>query len=202
MAVFTHQQERVGMSSSYTEVKPWTLATSDWRHFLSMGCGSGCLPWVPGTWGTLPAVFLFWLVSGLPIWALVAITAAMFFMGALLTIHTAKAMGRKDPGNIVWDEWVGYFVTVLFVPHSWGYLWLGFLFFRLFDWFKVIPVTEAERRTKDGWAIMLDDVVAGILAWGGIIVLREFGGIGLALYFTAWGTWYLDVWKDEHAANA
>jgi len=170
------------MSSSHKQEVLYLRAFRDWRHFLATGCGFGCLPWIPGTWGTLPAVFIFWAIGGLSVWTLAGITAAMFLVGIPLTAWVAWDMQRDDPGQIVWDEWVGYFVTVLLVPHSWQWLWIGFGLFRLFDWFKLPFIAEVERRTKGGWSIMLDDVMAGILAGLGIVILRETGILWLVVY--------------------
>ena len=129
----------------------------------------------PGTWGSLaalPAACVIHVLAG-P-WGLLIATIIFFIMGLWATLQETKDMDDPDPSEIVVDEVVGQWITVL--PLSFGAahagadilaLWPGwiaaFLLFRLFDVWKPGPVGWADRR-GDALGVMLDDVIAGILA--------------------------------------
>ena len=78
---------------------------------------------------------------------------------------TARDLGRGDPGAIVWDEVVGFLVTMTAAPPGWVWVLLGFALFRLFDIWKPWPIRALDARVHGGLGIMLDDLVAGLLAW-------------------------------------
>ncbi len=133
-------------------------------HFLSLGFGSGLAPLAPGTFGTLMAVPLVWIMSGLPIEFYVLITLLAFSMGVYFCGATAKALGVHDHGAIVWDEIVGLMISMIAVPMTWQWMLAGFLLFRLFDIIKPWPIKWADRHLQGGFGIMFDDVLAGIFA--------------------------------------
>ena len=133
-------------------------------HLLAYGFGAGLSPKGPGTMGTLVAIpiymMLMWLGS-VPygVFLAVGLVAGVYICG-----YTARAIGVDDPKQVVWDEVVGYLITMLGLPF--GLLWIvaGFLLFRLFDIWKPWPICWLDRNVKGGLGIMLDDVVAAILA--------------------------------------
>ena len=87
----------------------------------------------------------------------------MFFIGvAVSTIH-AESLKDEDPSEIVIDEWVGQWIALWMVPHSFIWGFVSFSFFRIFDIFKPGPVQSMDD-IKSGTGIMMDDVIAGILA--------------------------------------
>ena len=65
---------------------------------------------------------------------------------------------------MVWDEIVGYLVTMIAAPAGWQWMLLGFVLFRFFDIWKPWPISWADRKLHGGFGIMLDDVIAGVLA--------------------------------------
>jgi phosphatidylglycerophosphatase A len=133
-------------------------------HFLALGCGSGCVPKLPGTAGTLVGV-LFYLPLQTLFWPIyVGIVLLLFLMGIWLCGKTAKHLGVHDHPAIVWDEIVGYLVTMILVPSGWQWLVAGFALFRLFDIWKPWPIHWIDKKVKGGFGIMLDDVIAGIYA--------------------------------------
>jgi phosphatidylglycerophosphatase A len=69
-----------------------------------------------------------------------------------------------DHSSIVWDEIVGYLVTMIMSPTGWYWMVLGFILFRLFDICKPWPVSWADKRVAGGLGIMLDDLIAAIYA--------------------------------------
>jgi len=133
-------------------------------HFLSLGFGSGLSPLAPGTAGTAAAIPLWWLLAPLPLWAYALVVLAMFLVGILLCQRTTDRLGSHDHSAIVWDEVVGYLLTMIAVPFSWTAAILGFFLFRLFDVWKPWPVRALDRRVQGGLGIMLDDVGAAIYA--------------------------------------
>jgi len=146
--------------------------------FLAQGLGSGRLPWAPGTFGTLPGVALYWALAGLPPTHYLVVTAALFLLGIPLCGHAAHALGRPDPPSVVWDEVVGYLVTMIAVPPSGLGMVLGFALFRLFDIWKPWPIGLIDRRVQGGLGIMLDDLVAGLF---GLALLHLLIRLGVGL---------------------
>jgi phosphatidylglycerophosphatase A len=129
--------------------------------FLAFGFGSGLSPLAPGTMGTLVAIpFAFVLRSLGPVafWLLLIL---LFLLGVSLCSHVSKKLGVHDHGGIVWDEMVGYWLAIAFVPLQWQWILAAFLLFRFFDIFKPWPIRQIDKRLSGGFGIMIDDVVAG-----------------------------------------
>lgn len=137
---------------------------SDPILFLAFGFGSGLAKKAPGTCGTLAAVPLYLLIAqtGNLIYSLV--TIAVTLVGIWICGQAADKLGEHDFGGIVWDEIAGYLITLWWIPFSWQGVVLGFVLFRFFDILKPWPIKVADRRVKGGFGIMLDDVLAGVLA--------------------------------------
>lgn len=133
-------------------------------HLLSFGFGSGLSPYAPGTAGTLAAIPFYLLLSTLhPVVYLLA-TLMSVVLGVYLCGRTSKALGVHDHAAIVWDEFAGFFITMLFVPVSLTTVILGFCLFRIFDIVKPWPASVIDTRIQGGLGVMLDDVFAGIYA--------------------------------------
>jgi phosphatidylglycerophosphatase A len=81
-----------------------------------------------------------------------------------------------DHSGIVWDEIVGYLVTMYLAPSGWEWIIIGFLLFRFFDIAKPWPIGLADRKLKGGFGIMVDDVIAGIFAFA-VMQLILFSGV-------------------------
>ncbi|GAB6041798.1 phosphatidylglycerophosphatase A family protein [Endothiovibrio diazotrophicus] len=135
-------------------------------HLLAFGLGSGLAPKAPGTFGTLAAVPLYFLIAPLPLPLYVAWLVAAFILGVAICDRTSRDLGVHDHSGIVWDEFVGLWVTLILVPPGWWWVVVGFLLFRLFDIWKPWPIGWADRRVGGGLGIMLDDLLAGFYAWG------------------------------------
>ena len=135
-------------------------------HFLSLGFGSGLIKPAPGTWGTLAALPIWWfLLADLQCLTYVLLVLVSFGVGVFLCGYTAKALGVHDHGSIVWDEFVGVWIALAFLPKTMMSLLLGFVFFRLFDIIKPFPIKWLDKHVHGGFGIMIDDVLAGIFAW-------------------------------------
>ncbi|MHB8535810.1 MAG: phosphatidylglycerophosphatase A family protein [Sulfuricaulis sp.] len=139
-----------------------------WRrivHFFAFGFGSGKAPVAPGTFGTLVGIPAYLLLQPLAIYIYVAVVAGLFALGVWLCQVTERDLGMHDHSGIVWDEIVGYLITMFMAPAGWMWMALGFVLFRLFDIWKPFPIRQLERRTPGGFGIMLDDALAAVYAW-------------------------------------
>jgi phosphatidylglycerophosphatase A len=134
-------------------------------HFLAFGFGSGLVPRAPGTFGTLAAVPCYLLLDQLSLSSYLLMLIFAFGLGIWLCEHTSKAMKVHDHGGIVWDEFVGFWITMVVAPPGWLWIAVGFVLFRLFDILKPFPINWLDRRVGGGLGIMLDDAVAGTFAW-------------------------------------
>lgn len=134
-------------------------------QFLACGFGSGLAPKAPGTFGTLAALPLWWLVRDLPLGAYLGLAALLFAVGVYVCGRTARALGVHDHGAIVWDEIVGYLLTMAAAPPGWGWALVGFIVFRLFDIAKPWPIRWVDARVTGGLGIMADDALAAGFAW-------------------------------------
>ncbi|MEO0435979.1 MAG: phosphatidylglycerophosphatase A [Pseudomonadota bacterium] len=133
-------------------------------QFLAFGFGSGLSPRAPGTAGTLLALALYWLAPPLSptVHALLLLPLTLF--GVWLCGAASRALGVHDHGGIVWDEFVGLWITVWAIPKTAGFLCAAFLLFRLFDIVKPWPIGWLDANTRGGFGIMIDDIVAGMMA--------------------------------------
>lgn len=145
-------------------MKPKITLKTPWQ-FLASGFGSGLSPIAPGTMGTLAAM-PFWLLFAtyLPLWAYLAVIVLAFFAGIVICQKASDELGVHDHGGIVWDEFVGLWITMIAVPISWPNAILGFLLFRFFDVLKPWPIKLIDEKVNGGFGIMLDDVLAAIFA--------------------------------------
>jgi phosphatidylglycerophosphatase A len=123
----------------------------------------GLFPIAPGTFGSLLAVVLYWLIPGSETIHLVWFLMMLFFLGVWSSGRMEIVTGKKDNSIIVIDEIVGQLITLVLVAKSLKWLAIGLFLFRLFDIVKPFPVRSCER-LKSGWGVMMDDVVAGVYA--------------------------------------
>ncbi len=144
-----------------------TTPNSVWRnpvHFLAFGFGSGASPVAPGTAGSMVAVLLYLPLSQLSPLPYAGLLLLSFMLGVWICGKTAADIGVHDHGGIVWDEFVGYWITMFMAPAGWTWIIVGFFLFRLFDVLKPWPINYLDRKVSGGIGIMLDDVLAGIMA--------------------------------------
>ncbi len=133
-------------------------------QFLALGFGSGLAPKAPGTFGTLAAIPLFLLLAMLTPLVYLGAVIVMSIAGIYICGQAAKDVGVHDHPAIVWDEFIGYFITMFMVPVSWQSILMGFLLFRLFDILKPWPISFIDKKISGGLGIMLDDILAGIFS--------------------------------------
>ncbi|KTC99701.1 phosphatidylglycerophosphatase A [Legionella geestiana] len=143
------------------------LSTRVWQSpsmFLAFGFGSGLSPVAPGTCGTLVAIPLYLMMARLNTLPYLALTLLFFAIGVSVCDRASSMLNVHDHPGIVWDEVVGYLLTMAFAPV--GAIWViaGFILFRLFDIWKPFPIRSIDRHVHGGTGIMLDDVLAALYA--------------------------------------
>ena len=140
-------------------------------HLLAFGLGSGLAKKAPGTFGSLAALPFWWLfLSNVPPLAYMSVLVSGFAFGVLICDKTSKDLGVHDHSGIVWDEWIGMWLTLLLIPSGLG-LWsdlawvaVAFGLFRFFDIIKPWPIRWLDRHIGGGFGIMIDDIIAGLFA--------------------------------------
>jgi phosphatidylglycerophosphatase A len=150
----------------------------DPAFILATRFGTGYAPVAPGTWGSLAALPLAWIIASLAgSWALVPAAFLLFLAGWAASNRVVTHSRSSDPQIIVVDEVVGQWLTLAVVapanPLAYA---LGFLLFRAADILKPWPASWADRQVKGGLGVMLDDVLAAAysaaLLW---LLLRLLG---------------------------
>lgn len=132
--------------------------------FLGLGFGSGLAPKAPGTFGTLAAVPIYYLIKDVPLAIYLAIVLVAFIAGIWICQKSAEWLQKDDPSAVVWDEIVGYLITMIAAPSGWQWMVVGFILFRVFDILKPWPISWADKSLHGGFGIMIDDVIAGLFA--------------------------------------
>ena len=149
-------------------------------YWLGVGLGSGLPRRAPGTWGTVGGLIVAIPLLSLGFVPFLIITILSCVIGSWICGRTSELMGGHDNPHIVWDEWAGMWLTLL--PLSYmgiadGNFWqniaqissivaiiIAFILFRFFDIIKPPPIGWADKKVAGGLGIMLDDIIAGIMA--------------------------------------
>ena len=141
-------------------------------HFVALGFGSGLVPKAPGTFGTLAALGLYWLLAlALPPLAIAFVAIPLFFVGIWASDVTARDLGVADHGAIVIDEIAAFLPLAALASSSLTSLAIAFGLFRLFDIWKPPPIRLFEQRLKGGLGVMFDDLIAACYAYVALIVI-------------------------------
>ncbi|MDD5096885.1 MAG: phosphatidylglycerophosphatase A [Candidatus Omnitrophica bacterium] len=121
----------------------------------------GYLPLVPGTFGSLAAVGLIYLLKNSNSSVYFLSILAVFVLGLLTSGRMEKLLGKKDPGCIVIDEVAGMLIAFCFIPVNLKTIFLGFLIFRILDTLKPFPAGRLQH-LRGSLGVMIDDLIAGI----------------------------------------
>lgn len=143
-------------------------------HLLAFGLGSGLSPKAPGTMGTLAAIPFFLLMQDLPATYYILVLLVSSILGVYLCGRTADDLQVHDHPGIVWDEFVGYWLTMFMAPSGWLWVVIGFVLFRIFDILKPWPISWLDKRVAGGFGIMVDDLLAGVFALVCLQLLARF----------------------------
>lgn len=141
-------------------------------EFIATYCGLGLSPKAPGTVGsigTIPLAFLLAYFFG--IYGIIVAAILLAVIGIIATDVLIRNQEEKDPGKVVIDEVVGQLLSFVLVTeylyHKLDYIYiypLGLLAFRFFDICKMGPVKWFDRKMKNAYGVMMDDVCAGLFA--------------------------------------
>lgn len=149
---------------------------SDPLHTIALGFGSGLSPWAPGTIGTLFGWATFRALDMvLPASSFLLLILVSFVVGIVAIEKTGKALNEIDHGSIVWDEIVPFWGVLWLLANTIGdsLLWqaIAFALFRLYDITKPWPARHYDRNVKNGYGVMMDDVVAALYTAGSLAIL-------------------------------
>ena len=149
-------------------------------YWLGIGLGSGLPRRAPGTWGTVGGLTVAIPLLSLGFIPFLIITLLSCIIGIWICGRTSDLMGGHDDPHIVWDEWAGIWITLLplsYIGIAHGNFWhnisqpfsvaaliMIFILFRFFDIIKPPPIGWADKKVAGGLGIMLDDIIAGIMA--------------------------------------
>jgi len=142
--------------------------------WIAMGFGAGKAPMAPGTFGTLVGIPFYLLLSVVSALTYAVIVVALFAFGVWISQIAERRLGRHDHPAIVWDEIVGFLITMFLAPVGWLWILIGFLLFRAFDVWKPFPIRVLER-LHGGLGVMADDALAGAYACVVLQALVWFG---------------------------
>ncbi|MBL4658942.1 MAG: phosphatidylglycerophosphatase A [Alcanivoracaceae bacterium] len=154
--------------------QPRDIALKTYAGFFAFGFGSGLSPFAPGTFGTLASIPLYLILIQLswPMYAWLVFIA--FVVGVKLCDVTGGRLGVHDYGGIVWDEFVGFWITMFLIPFSWQNVVIGFFVFRFFDIIKPYPIGWLDKKVSGGFGVMIDDVLAGVYAMLVMLLVAKY----------------------------
>jgi len=140
--------------------------------------GVGFLPVMPGTWGALAALPLWYYLAQTGPWGYGLGVAALIILGLKVAGPAQEILGRTDHPAIVVDEVAGLLITLAGVPPTWEHAVLGLVIFRTLDILKPFPIRRFGEGGKGGLEVMADDVAAGVMGRLVLEVVMIFWGRG------------------------
>lgn len=171
-----HEGTPVGAQVATGATRPPTLRfmLAHPAHFIALGFGAGLAPIAPGTFGTLvaiPIAFLLWRY--VPDAAFLATVVALLLVGVWAAHVTGRDLGVPDHGAIVWDEVVAFLLVLYFVGDDIVAIGVAFLLFRFFDIVKPPPIRQLDAAMKNGLGVMVDDLAAAGYALLVLALIRK-----------------------------
>ena len=140
---------------------------------IATGFGLGYLPKAPGTWGTLLALPIHYLIVQLPQQGYISAIVIIIVIAILSAGAAEKIVDKPDPGFVVIDEVAGMLIAMIALPAN-PFAWLlAFILFRIFDIWKPFPVNFFDQRFHGGLGIVLDDLMAGLYAFVSLQLLWQ-----------------------------
>ncbi|GAB4288992.1 MAG: phosphatidylglycerophosphatase A [Myxococcota bacterium] len=136
-------------------------------YALGIWFGAGLVPLAPGTAGTffaIPLYVLLMMILRLPMWAYIIFCIAFIFVAFVAAKRVGDIHCAPDDQRIVIDEVAGYLVSTIALVPSFSTIVITFVLFRMFDMVKIFPVNYFDKKLKNHYGCVLDDVMAGIYA--------------------------------------
>lgn len=160
---------------------PCPANASAWEkcvYWLGIGLGSGLPKKAPGTWGTVGGLIVALPMLGLGFWGFLAVTVVGCLVGSYICGKTSDLMNVHDDPHIVFDEWVGMWISLLplfllgsnlnrsalFTSVGGFIIIFAFALFRFFDIIKPFPIKWVDKNVNGGFGILIDDVLAGLMS--------------------------------------
>ena len=142
----------------------------------------GYIKFASGTWGSLAAILILYPIikyTILSLEVLVIIFIILFFISNLFINFFSNFTNSNDSKHIVIDELLGIFIILIFYDFIFIYndfitLILIFFIFRLFDILKIFPANYIDKNLKNGYGVIMDDIVAGIYTIFSLMILNVF----------------------------
>ena len=136
-----------------------------WILWLATGFGLGRSPIMPGTIGCLMGLPLGWGLMQINLMGIQMLMAALLVLISIpLCGRAEKLIGEKDPQSIVADEYLTLPICMIGFSSP-LFLFSGFVFHRIFDIIKPPPIRNLQN-LSGGWGVVVDDLLAALLAWG------------------------------------
>lgn len=157
-----------------------------WKKLFFTGLYTGHFPMAPGTAGTFLALLIYYFEyiifgeSGRVVNLVVVLI--MIYPSIKLGDAGEEYYRKEDPPQVVLDEMMGYWISVLFYPFSWKIAIIAFVLFRIADILKLYPANRFQE-IKGGVGIMMDDYVAGIYTNIALIAIIYFSGLAGIHFF-------------------
>jgi phosphatidylglycerophosphatase A len=148
------------------------LSVSEKIHILiATGFYSGYSKFMPGTIGTLASIPVAVLLNNClnKFWIAVFIILTSFY-SFFICYDVERIFNKKDPHEIVLDEWLGFFISVFSIPVNFQNYLFAFIIFRIFDILKPFPIKNLEK-LPHGIGVVADDLMAGFYT---LIILKFF----------------------------
>lgn len=155
-------------------------------YTLGIGLGSGLPQRAAGTWGTVGGLIIalpLMLLGFIPFLIIIIISC---LIGSYICGKTSELMNVHDDPHIVFDEWVGMWISLIPVSYvykhlpltilqqGWGLIIVSFILFRIFDIIKPFPINWVDRHAQGGFGILIDDILAGIMAMIILIIYLNY----------------------------
>lgn len=123
---------------------------------------TGYLPLIPGTFGSLAGLLVYFLVRN-NYYIYILTIGLLLAVGFLVSGKAERIFNKKDPSVVVIDEVCGMLICLMFVPFDIKYVVCGFVLFRILDTLKPFPAGRLQH-LKGSLGIMIDDIIAGLYA--------------------------------------
>ncbi len=130
------------------------------EKFLGSGFYTGYIPLIPGTFGSLAALVIYYIPGFENPLILIPCIIIFTFYG-IYAGNKFESVYGKDPSQCTIDEVVGMWISLLFLPKTITISFITFFIWRILDIIKPFPARNFEK-LKGGLGIVLDDITSGI----------------------------------------
>lgn len=144
---------------------------------IATGFGTGFIPIIPGTVGTVVGIPLYLILSKLPWGVYFLLTAGITVLACVVSHKAALLFHQSDPPMVVIDEIAGFLWTMFLVKPTVAHVLGGFILFRFFDVIKVFPAGYFQKQLPGGFGIVADDLIAGMYSNVVLLSLIHLWGI-------------------------